>query len=186
MSPVVCYLGIGSNLEHPREQVTRALQAIAAHPAITVLRQSPWYGSKAMGLDKQVDHTQPDYLNGVIEIETTLDPQQLLLALQEIETAQGRTRDRRWAARTLDIDILLYGKQQIHTATLDIPHPRILERNFVLVPLADLNPQLPLSVLGQPPTHSPNAAKNETISSLLPTLSRDGLWLASESWINEK
>jgi len=181
MKPVRCYLGIGSNLERPREQIARAVQSITVHPAITLLRQSPWYGSKAIGPGKQ-----PDYLNGVIEIETSLGPEQLLQALQKIEADQGRTHDVRWGARTLDIDILLYGDQQIHSTTLEIPHPRILERNFVLIPLADLNPQLPLSWLGQVSTHSPNATKNETISTLLPTLSRDGLWLASEASANEK
>jgi len=176
MKPVHCYLGIGSNLENPHEQIARALQTIVTHPTITLLKKSPWYGSKAIGPGKQ-----PDYLNGVIEIETTLSPQELLLALQEIEPAQGRTRDVRWGARTLDIDILLYGDQQIRTTNLEIPHPRILERNFVLVPLADLNPDLLLSLLKLSTTHSPNTTKNETISTLLPTISHDGLWLASEA-----
>jgi len=179
-SKTLCYLAIGSNLDHPREQISRALQTISNHPAITLLKQSPWYGSKAIGPGKQ-----PDYLNGVIEIETTLSPELLLQALQKIEADQGRIRDVHWGARTLDIDILLYGDQKIQSATLDIPHPRILERNFVLIPLADLNPGLPLSQLRHASTHNPNLQKNETISNLLTTLPRDGLQLASEAPLHE-
>jgi 2-amino-4-hydroxy-6-hydroxymethyldihydropteridine diphosphokinase len=172
MSTFVCYLGLGSNLDNPREQMVRALQNLAAHPAITLRKQSPWYVSKAIGLDKQQDHKQPDYINGVIEIETSLEPHVLLLALQKIEAAQGRTREVRWAARTLDIDILLYGDQQIHSADLDIPHPRIMERNFVLLPLIDINPALPLSLLDP---GKPTTGKNETIASLSGSLTREGL-----------
>jgi len=132
-SKTLCYLAIGSNLDHPREQISRALQTISNHPAITLLKQSPWYGSKAIGPGKQ-----PDYLNGVIEIETSLSPEQLLQALQKIETDQGRTRDVRWGARTLDIDILLYGQEQLHSDTLVIPHPGVSEREFVLYPLHEI------------------------------------------------
>ena len=163
---IICYLGMGSNLENPHEQIARALQTITRHPSITLLRQSPWYASKAIGLDRQHDNTQPDYINGVIEIETTLSPTDLLRTVQQIETAQGRTREARWGARTLDIDILLYGDQRIQTAELEIPHPRMLERPFVLVPLSDLNPK---------------AIKNETITTLLATLPRDGLRLIHEA-----
>jgi 2-amino-4-hydroxy-6-hydroxymethyldihydropteridine diphosphokinase len=183
MKPVICYLGIGSNLEQPREQIARALQTLAAHPDITPLKQSPWYTSKAIGPGNRQDNTQPDYVNGVIEIETSLAPQNLLLALQQIESAQGRTRKVRWGARTLDLDILLYGDQKIHCHNLTIPHPRIRERNFVLVPLADLNPYLPLSMLYP---DNPNVAKNETITSLLATLSREGLRLLDEHSTHEQ
>lgn len=173
MKPVVCYLGVGSNLKNPRQQINTALQKLAALPSTRVLRHSPWYWSKAMGLDKQPNHDQPDYINGVIEIETALEPHDLLRALQVIEQEQGRTREIRWGARTLDIDILLYGDQKIHSADLDIPHPRIRERNFVLVPLADLDPSMPLG------------ANNETIASLLAHLSRDGLRLLDEQTLDE-
>lgn len=175
--PVICYLGIGSNLEDPAGQITSALQKLSAIPSTKMRRHSPWYASKAIGLDRHVDNNQPDFINGVIEIETTLEAHELLVALQNIETQQGRTRDVRWGARTLDIDILLYGNQQIHTPLLDIPHPRILERNFVLVPLADLDSTIPLSMLAH---DSPKDSKNETIGSLLATLSRDGLRLINE------
>lgn len=177
MNTFVCYLGIGSNLENPRQQIARALQKLSATPSIKVLRHSPWYSSKAVGLDKKINSEQPDYINGVIEIETALDPQALLEAIQHIELAQGRTREVRWGARTLDIDILLYGKQQIHTDHLDIPHPRIMERNFVLIPLADIDPTIPVAMLT---TGNPSTEKNETIASLISRVSREGLQLVNE------
>jgi len=183
----ICYLGIGSNLENPFQQVTRALQKISAISSTTILRQSPWYANQAIGLNRQPDTGQPDYINGVIEIESSLEPHQLLRALQQIEQAQGRTREVRWGARTLDIDILLYGDQRIHSDHLDIPHPRILERNFVFIPLADLNPNLPLALLRpHATTHNPNAAKNETIASMLGSPGREGLRLVDEHSIHKQ
>lgn len=174
---VLCYLGIGSNLHHPRVQIKNALQKIAALPSTTLLRCSRWYTSKPMGLDRQINTEQPDYINGVIAIQTTLAARDLLQALQNIERAQGRTREVRWAARSLDLDILLYGDQRIHSTDLDIPHPRILERNFVLAPLADLDPTLTLSQLAG---DSPNAEKNETIAAALARLPRAGLQLLDD------
>jgi len=176
-SAVTCYLGIGSNLHHPRQQVRQALQQLSQLPSTTLLRCSPWYASKAMGLDKQINVEQPDYINAVAEISTHLQPHALLRALQQIELAQGRTREVRWGARTLDLDILLYGDRRIHSPDLDIPHPRILERNFVLAPLADLCPSLPLSLLV---SDNPAAKKNETIASLLDKLPREGLRVLDE------
>ena len=128
-------LGIGSNLDHPLEQVTRAVQALDHTPGIQVSRLSRWYGSKAIG-----PGTQPDYVNGVVEITTSLSPAALLEALQAIEHRHGRIRTEHWGARTLDLDILFYDDQQILTPDLQIPHPRIHERRFVLQPLADLTP----------------------------------------------
>ena len=181
-SAVICYLSIGSNLQDPHQQVRMALQKLSQLPSTTLLRCSPWYVSKAMGLDKKINHDQPDYINAVAAIETRLEPHDLLHALQQIELAQGRTREIRWGARTLDLDILLYGDMHIHSADLEIPHPRILERNFVLTPLADLYPALPLSLLG--PTN-PDAEKNETIASLLDKLPREGLRLLDEHFSHE-
>lgn len=150
----LCYLAIGSNLHHPLQQVTTALESLAKIPDLRLLRRSPWYLSKAVGPGDQAD-----YLNGVIELETTFAPKALLHCLQNIETQQGRQRSIRWGARTLDLDILLYGDLCINTPELQIPHPRMAERNFVLAPLATLNPQLPLPVTG--------ATKSATIAALL-------------------
>lgn len=160
----LCYIGIGSNLNHPLQQVAVALQALAKTPGVKLLRRSPWYVSKAVGPGEQ-----PDYINGVIELETTLEPLALLRRLQQIETEQGRERSVRWGARTLDLDILLYGDQCIDTPELQIPHPRMGERHFVLAPLARLNPQRQLPV--------PGATKSATIAALLARLPPDTLRL---------
>jgi 2-amino-4-hydroxy-6-hydroxymethyldihydropteridine diphosphokinase len=131
------YIGIGSNLEDPLGQVQSAVEALASLPETQFVQHSPWYRSKAIG-----PGDQPDYINGVAEVDTGLSPQQLLTALHAIEMAQGRIRHQRWAARTLDLDILLYGNRIVATDRLRIPHPRLHQRNFVLYPLADLTPQL--------------------------------------------
>ncbi len=131
------YIGLGSNLKHPQAQVNAAIEALSRLPESTFVAHSPWYRSKAIG-----PGDQPDYINGVAALETTLSPEQLLSALHQIESSQGRIRRERWAARTLDLDILLYGNQIVATDRLQIPHPRVHERNFVLYPLADLAPAL--------------------------------------------
>jgi 2-amino-4-hydroxy-6-hydroxymethyldihydropteridine diphosphokinase len=162
--PVTAYLGIGSNLDDPLAQVTRAVNELAHCKGIRVLRCSPWYGSQAVG-----PGAQPDYVNGAIEINTVLEPVALLRALQEIEQQHGRKRDVRWGARTLDLDILLYGDAVITGPDLQVPHPRLHERAFVLKPLADLCP-----------THEipcPSSGKNETITQLLSHLPGQGIWL---------
>ena len=132
-----CFIGLGSNLDDPASQLRRAIAALQQLPQSNGLRLSPVYRNPAIGPGQQ-----PDYLNAVAELTTTLTPQALLAALQQIENNQGRQREYRWQARTLDLDILLYGDQLISEATLHIPHPRILERNFVLYPLFDLAPEL--------------------------------------------
>jgi len=136
-SAVTAFIGIGSNLGEPRHQVDRAVAALAQLPQTRLLAVSPWYHSKALG-----PGPQPDYRNGVAQLATDLPPDQLLAALQAIEHRQGRQRELRWAARTLDLDILLYGDLVVDSATLTIPHPRMAERGFVLRPLLDLAPEL--------------------------------------------
>jgi len=88
-----------------------------------------------------IDKTEPNYLNGVIEVSTSLKPKKLLAALNEVENQFGRLRLERWAARTLDIDIITYGSELVETKSLVIPHPRSQERAFVLVPWAELDPE---------------------------------------------
>lgn len=138
------YLGLGSNLQTPHAQLQRALQALASIPDTRLLDCSPLYRSAPMG-----PQDQPDYLNAVAMLDTRLSPEDLLDALQAIENRQGRERKQRWGARTLDLDILLYGQQQINTPRLVVPHPGMAERNFVLYPLADLNPELHIPGLGK-------------------------------------
>jgi len=136
----VCFIGLGSNLEQPLEQIKQALRGINAADHITITMVSPFYQSTAIGPGEQ-----PDYINAVIEASTTLNPYQLLETLQGIENQQGRERTIRWGARTIDLDILLFGDLTISEHELTIPHPRLKERNFVLYPLYDIAPELSLT-----------------------------------------
>jgi 2-amino-4-hydroxy-6-hydroxymethyldihydropteridine diphosphokinase len=133
-------LALGGNLGDRVETIRRAVEQIDAHPEISVKRQSSLYESFAM-TSSGIDQTEPNYLNGVIEVSTSLRPKQLLAALNEVENQFGRVRLERWAARTLDIDIITYGSELVETKSLIIPHPRAHERAFVLVPWAELDPE---------------------------------------------
>lgn len=138
------FLGLGSNLDSPVTQLQQAVIAIAGLPATRVLACSPVYRNPALPLPGETVSTQPDYCNAVLLIETTLDALALLDGLQGIERAQGRVRGERWAARTIDIDLLLYGDRIIDQPRLTVPHPGLAARRFVLQPLADLAPELRL------------------------------------------
>lgn len=131
------FIALGANLGQPLQQLQSAIKALQQLEQSVLLAQSPWYRSVAIG-----PGDQPDYINGVVKIETGLQPEQLLAALQTIENDHGRERSQRWGARTLDLDILLFGDLELDTDTLCIPHPRMTERAFVLYPLFDLNPDL--------------------------------------------
>ena len=127
------YLALGSNLDDPASQLHAALMELAALPYCHIDIVSSAYSSAAVGPGKQ-----SDYLNAVLKLTTSLDALQLLSATQAIEIKRGRIRGERWAARTLDIDILLFGDAVINTRTLQVPHPRMTIRNFVLYPLAEI------------------------------------------------
>ncbi len=133
----ICYLGLGSNLNEPAGQLRQALHSLSAHPHIVLLTCSSFYGSKAVG-----PGIQGDYVNAVAHISTTLSATRLLGELQTMELQQGRERSQRWGPRTLDIDILTYGQETIASADLQVPHPRIAERAFVVVPLLEIAPTL--------------------------------------------
>lgn len=139
LQPVRAWIALGSNLEHPQQQVESAVSSIEQLPTTNVIAQSSWYRSRAIGPGEQ-----PDYINGVLEVHTRLTAIDLLDALQAIENAHGRVRTQRWGARTLDLDILLYGEKTMTSDRLQVPHPRLAERNFVLYPLAEIAPQLVL------------------------------------------
>lgn len=133
-SPVTVYVGIGSNLQQPVEQVRQALFHLAEIPQTRVIAQSPLYRSTPLG-----PANQPDFINAVAALATGLAPLDLLDALQAIERQQGRVRStEHWGPRTLDLDILLYGEQKIINDRLIVPHPGLGERNFVLYPLHDV------------------------------------------------
>ena len=134
-----CYIGLGSNLEDPRHQVSSALKELQQLDNCRNLTHSSLYRSDPVGPPRQ-----PDYINAVACIETTLTPLQLLDALQGIEQDHQRVRIQHWGPRTLDLDLLLYADQIIECDKLTVPHAFLQERNFVLYPLAEIAPDLPL------------------------------------------
>ena len=131
------YLGLGSNLDNPRQQVLKAMDELNQFDSVEVTKRSSLYDTKPVG-----PRDQPGFINAVIEIETTLSPQQLLCVCQRLENQHGRERKRRWGERTLDIDILLYADQYINQPDLVIPHSHMMQRDFVLQPLAEISPAI--------------------------------------------
>lgn len=139
MTDIRCFIGLGSNLEDPLQQVQRALQELGEQPDIHLQRHSPLYRSDPVGPAEQ-----PDYINAVAEIWTSLEPLALLDRLQWLELCHQRVRLQHWGPRTLDLDLLLYGDLILDTERLTVPHPYMTQRSFVLYPLADLEPELVL------------------------------------------
>ncbi|MEO7255320.1 MAG: 2-amino-4-hydroxy-6-hydroxymethyldihydropteridine diphosphokinase [Casimicrobium sp.] len=136
---VVAYLALGSNLGNPVEQLLSAKAAISAIPCVEIISTSSLYESPAWGSDEP----QPDYVNAVVAIRTTMSAHDLWLATSHIEIAHGRTRfGARNRARTLDIDLLLYGAVELDSTDLILPHPRMHERDFVLMPLTEIAPDI--------------------------------------------
>jgi 2-amino-4-hydroxy-6-hydroxymethyldihydropteridine diphosphokinase len=133
------YIGIGSNLDAPINQIQQAIQELAQLPRCELVSASSLYGSKPMG-----PQDQPDYVNAVAHIHTELEPLTLLNALQQLERQHQRVRERRWGPRTLDLDLLLFDQQYIDHPRLQVPHIGLQQRNFVLYPLAEISPQLSL------------------------------------------
>ncbi|BCX12488.1 MAG: 2-amino-4-hydroxy-6-hydroxymethyldihydropteridine diphosphokinase [Thermosynechococcus sp.] len=141
--PPLVAIALGSNLGQPLLQLRSALQVLAQTPGISVLACSPWYRTAPVG------PPQPDYWNGCLLAQVQLSPWALLKRLQAIEAQFGRQRQEHWGARTLDLDLLLYGDRSIRTPDLTVPHPRLAERPFVLVPLAAIAPQWRHPLLGE-------------------------------------
>jgi len=137
MAEVDAYIGLGSNLQDPETQVKGALQQLADLGHCHLLKTSSLYRSPPMGPEDQ-----PDYVNAVAMLRTTLSAEDLLDTLQAIERQHARVRERHWGPRTLDLDLLLYGQAVIDSARLTVPHPGVAERNFVLYPLAEINSAL--------------------------------------------
>jgi 2-amino-4-hydroxy-6-hydroxymethyldihydropteridine diphosphokinase len=132
---VTAYVGLGSNLDRPREQVLAALDELERLPQTRLVSRSRLYRSAPLGHD-----AQPDFVNAVARIDTGLEPPRLLAELQAIEKRHGRERPFPDAPRTLDLDLLLYGDEVIASTSLTVPHPRMHERAFVLRPLAEICP----------------------------------------------
>ena len=165
------YIALGSNMDSPHSQLDSALEALEQHPQMQLVAVSNRYQTPPIGPQ------QPDFINAAAQLSTDLSPLDLLDALQSIEQQQNRVRSIHWGPRTLDLDILLYNNLVgdplvldslvidplvIESERLTIPHPRIGERAFVLVPLADLNPQLALP-------------SGETVAQLLANCSQQGI-----------
>jgi 2-amino-4-hydroxy-6-hydroxymethyldihydropteridine diphosphokinase len=140
------FVGLGANLEDPRAQIERALELLAAEEGVEVVAVSTLRETDPVGYEDQ-----PRFLNGAAELQTSLDARQLLERLLAIERRLGRVRGEgpRFGPRTIDLDLLLYGNEQIDEPGLLIPHPRLHERRFALEPLAELDPALEL------PGHGP-------------------------------
>ena len=133
----IAYVGVGSNLEDPVRQVQKAFTELDALPHTRVVKKSSLYRTAPVGYS-----AQPDFINAVAQLETGLAAERLLAELQAIEARHGRERSFPNAPRTLDLDILLFGNVEMQTPSLQIPHPRLHERAFVLRPLLEIAPEL--------------------------------------------
>jgi 2-amino-4-hydroxy-6-hydroxymethyldihydropteridine diphosphokinase len=139
------YIGMGSNLSDPHAQVLEACARLTGIPLTRVVLASPLYRSRPLG-----PVAQPDFVNAVAGVLTQLEPAALLGALKAIEVALGRPpRHERWGPRIIDLDLLAHGRERRSETALTLPHPGIVERNFVLYPLADIAPDLDLPGLGR-------------------------------------
>ena len=167
----IAFIGLGSTLASatlkPVQQLQTAKNAINDLASCQVKKCSSIYQSKALTLD---DEPQDDYLNAVIQVETQLNPESLLNALQAIETEQGRIREKRWGARTIDLDILLYGDEIINTQRLHVPHLEMLNRDFVLMPLYQIDPNVQIA----------NDSGNKTVKDIVSKFSETSLKLVGE------
>jgi len=140
---LLAYIGLGSNLKGPKNQIEKALRSLSEAKEITLLSVSSFYQSKPL-----LDMPGPNYLNVVCKIETDFGALDLLNFCHEIEDNQHRDRDVKWGSRTIDLDILLYDDQILASKELTIPHPEMINRAFVLLPLFEIEPELKLPLLG--------------------------------------
>jgi 2-amino-4-hydroxy-6-hydroxymethyldihydropteridine diphosphokinase len=140
---MLAYIGLGSNLNNPKQQIKDALIALNSTQDVKVVALSSLYQSKPID-----DSEQPNYINAVCQVDTHLTALELLYVCQGIETKQHRVREKKWGARTIDLDIILYGVQVVASKQLIIPHPEMMNRPFVLIPLSELESDLKVPVLG--------------------------------------
>lgn len=157
----VAYIALGSNMDSPEEQIEMAIQSLAKLELTSLLNVSSLYKSKPVG-----PQDQDDYINAVAQLETDLTALELLDNLQTIENEHDRVRNERWGPRTLDLDILMYGDEEIQNERLTIPHAEMLNRVFVLVPLAEISPACDIPSAG-------------SIAKYLDHIDRDGLEILS-------
>lgn len=139
------FIGLGGNLGDARQTLEAAMTRLANHPDLVLTGRSAFYRTAPWGV---LD--QPDFVNAAVSVDTALPPHALLDVLLETERAFGRVRDgERWGPRTLDLDLLLHGATVVHDERLELPHPRMAERAFVLLPLADIDPSLEIPGQGR-------------------------------------
>ncbi|WP_353177743.1 MULTISPECIES: 2-amino-4-hydroxy-6-hydroxymethyldihydropteridine diphosphokinase [unclassified Salinisphaera] len=141
----VAWIGLGSNLQSPADQLTRALDTLGRTPQVHILAVSSFYRTLPVGGPPG----QPMFCNACAALATTVSARALLDRMHAIEAEHGRVRDVRWGARTLDLDLLAYDDMRCHDPALQLPHPRAFERGFVLVPLAEIAPALVLEGYGR-------------------------------------
>jgi 2-amino-4-hydroxy-6-hydroxymethyldihydropteridine diphosphokinase len=163
------YVGLGSNLDEPALRVQEALTALCGLPETMTIAQSPLYGSRPMG-----PVVQADFCNAVVGLLTRLSALELWRALRALELQLGRAPLReRWGPRRIDLDLLVHGAGRLATEELTVPHPGIVQRNFVLYPLADVAPELRVPGLGR-------------VADLKGSVSSDGVWrMAGGAMISE-
>jgi 2-amino-4-hydroxy-6-hydroxymethyldihydropteridine diphosphokinase len=154
------FIALGSNLGDRLEHLRAGIKWLEQHPDIGIRAKSRVYETEPFG----VTNIQGAYLNAAAELETSLSAHELLNIMLEVERSQGRERLERWGARTLDLDILLYGTDIISEPNLEIPHPRMLERSFVLAPLADIVPNIEIP------------GRAITVGLALEKLGSEGIW----------
>lgn len=142
------YIALGSNLQQPQQQIEQAFVELNHVPETRLLKQSSLYRTAPLDHNNQRRKDQPEFLNAVAEVETGLPAQELLQALLAIENSRGRERPYRNAPRVLDLDLLLYEDLVLDSPTLTLPHPRMHERGFVLLPLAEIAPELTIPGIG--------------------------------------
>lgn len=152
------YVGVGSNLQDPPQQVRGALTALGGIPGTKLISVSPLYGSRPFG-----PVAQPDFCNAAAALLTTLPVQEFFAQLRALERRLGRERRERWGPRVIDLDLLAFGSQCLDEADLTLPHPGIVQRNFVLYPLAEIAPDLLLPGLGR-------------VGQLRDAVSPEGIW----------
>ena len=140
---MLAYIGLGSNLQNPRAQIKNALNSLHDYDGIEVLDVSSLYESKPL-----LDMPGPNYINAVCKIDTSLSAIDLLGICQSIEDNQKRIREVKWGSRTIDLDILLYEQQVISSDRLSIPHPEMIDRAFVMVPLCEIDKEINVPLLG--------------------------------------
>lgn len=157
MKPATVYIALGSNLGDRRGNLAAARSALA--PQVRLTRESPVYETEPWGYTEQ-----EKFLNQVVEGETELSPEELLVSLKQVEVQLGREPTFRYGPRRIDLDILFYDDRIVSLPNLQIPHPRVAERAFVLVPLADLAPDLPHPLTG------------ETVAEMLSAVDRSGVF----------